>query len=161
MLCSGVNADNERTHIHTILAAAALGMREPATLFFVVMRAWQGGVQLVSRASLRVPGMSVYCFQAATSADVSFLLWICRWGFTGCTARWGKTQQQNDWRQRVCTVKGGRALLHPAGFFLCGRRSVCADAWQKRPPWLLLVVVAIAVCSRCIVPPSLFMCLCT
>ncbi|ESS56257.1 hypothetical protein TCDM_12488 [Trypanosoma cruzi Dm28c] len=46
-------------------------------------------------------------------------------------------------------------------FFLCGRRSVCADAWQKRPPWLLLVVVAIAVCSRCIVPPSLFMCLCT
>ncbi|RNC56339.1 hypothetical protein TcCL_ESM06105 [Trypanosoma cruzi] len=37
--------------------------------------------------------------------------------------------------------------------------ALCADAWRKHPPWLLLLV-AVAVCSWCTVLPSLSVCLC-
>ncbi|RNF07375.1 chitin-binding like protein, partial [Trypanosoma cruzi] len=62
-------------------------------------------------------------------------------------------------RQRMGGAKGGCVLLRPAGCFVCGRSLVCADAWEKHPPWLLLVV-AVAVCSRCTVLPSPVPCVC-
>ncbi|PBJ71581.1 trans-sialidase [Trypanosoma cruzi cruzi] len=62
-------------------------------------------------------------------------------------------------QQRVGGAKGGCVLLRPAGCFVCGRSLVCADAWEKHPPWLLLVV-AVAVCSRCTVLPSPVPCVC-
>ncbi|EAN97495.1 chitin-binding like protein, putative [Trypanosoma cruzi] len=67
-------------------------------------------------------------------------------GFSGCAGR--------------CAMdSSGRDNSKTTGGSACGRCSVCADAWRKHPLWLLLLV-AVAVCSRCTVLPSRSVCLC-
>ncbi|PBJ76408.1 hypothetical protein BCY84_09029 [Trypanosoma cruzi cruzi] len=127
------------------------GGREPATLFFVVMWAWHGGVQLVSRASLRVPGTSADCFSSSccTCQCVSpmlIILWsgiLCLCGVMcvgGCAGRDNsKMTGKSAWAleeaaaKRVVRARGlceGR--LCPFAFcrllFFCVCCSVCADA---------------------------------
>ncbi|PBJ76454.1 trans-sialidase [Trypanosoma cruzi cruzi] len=114
------------------------------------------------RALLRVPEVGAERFLPSSCRCRSVFLVVYLMAGAFPAVRGGVTEETTVERLAVAHgCCGGRLWSFATRwlFYVCGRRLVCADAWPKRPPWLLLPVT-VAVCSRCSDLPSAVPCVC-